>query len=67
MSEKREKITLELDEDRFPQILKRYSLDKIKDIAIDMALKQYKERPVTKEMLHSCLVNLESDLAGMFA
>jgi hypothetical protein len=62
-----EKITLELDEDQFPQILKRYSLEKIKDMAVEMALKQYKERPVTKEMMFSCLANLESDLAGMFA
>jgi len=61
-----EKITLELDEENFPQLLKRYSLDKIKEIAVDMALKQYSERPITKAMLHSCLANLESDLAGMF-
>ena len=61
-----EKIILELDEENFPQLLKRYSLDKIKEIAVDMALKQYSERPITKAMLHSCLANLESDLAGMF-
>jgi len=60
------KIELVLDEDKYPQILKRYSLEKIKEIAVDMALKLYKERPVTAEMLYSCLANLESDLAGMF-
>ena len=62
-----EKIMLELDEEGFPQLLSRYSLEKIKEMAIDMALKQYKERPITQAMLYSCLANLESDLAGMFA
>jgi hypothetical protein len=59
-------IILELAEDHFPQLLKRYSPEKIKEMAIDMALKQYKDRPVTKAMLHSCLANLESDLATTF-
>jgi len=61
-----ENITLELDEDNFPQILSRYSLDAIKEMAINMALKQYSERPITAEMMYSCLANLESDLEGMF-
>jgi hypothetical protein len=61
-----EKITLELDEDKFPQLLKRYSLDKLKEMAAGMAVKQYKERPITEAMLYSCLANLESDLASPF-
>ena len=61
-----ENITLELDEENFPQILKRYSLDKIKEMAVQMAVKQYSARPITAAMLYSCLANLESDLAGMF-
>jgi hypothetical protein len=60
-----ENIKLVLDEDQFPNLLKRYSLEKIKEIAVDMALQQYSERPVTAVMMHSCLANLESDLAGM--
>jgi hypothetical protein len=65
MSNQEDKIKLVLDEDQFPNLLKRYSLEKIKEIAVDMALKQYSERPVTAVMMHSCLANLESDLAGM--
>ena len=61
-----ENINLELDEENYPQLLKRYSLEKIKEMAVSMALKQYKERPITEAMLYSCLANLESDLAGMF-
>jgi hypothetical protein len=61
-----DEIKLELDEDQFPQILKRYSLDKIREMAVDMAMKQYKTRPITAAMMYSCLSNLESDLAGMF-
>jgi hypothetical protein len=61
-----DEIKLELDEDQFPQLLKRYSLDKIKEMAVDMAMKQYKARPITAAMMFSCLANLESDLAGMF-
>ena len=61
-----EEINITLDEDKFPKLLQRYSLEKIKEMAISMALKQYKERPITEDMLHSCLANLESDLAGMF-
>ena len=61
-----DKITLEVDKERFPQLLKRYSLEQIKDMAISMALKQYQERPITRSMLHSCLVNLEMDLERMF-
>jgi len=57
---------LVLEEDKFPQILKRYSLEKIKEMAATMAIKQYSERPITEAMLYSCLINLESDLAGMF-
>jgi hypothetical protein len=61
-----DKIKLELDEDKYPQIFRRYSLEKIKDLAVSMALKQYSARPITAEMMYSCLANLESDLAGMF-
>jgi hypothetical protein len=62
-----EKIVLELDEENFPQLLKRYSPDNLKEMAINMALKQYSERPITAAMMYSCLANLESDLAGMFS
>jgi len=62
-----EKIVLELDEENFPQLLKRYSPDNLKEMAINMALKQYTERPITAAMMYSCLANLESDLAGMFS
>jgi hypothetical protein len=62
-----EKITLELDESQFPKLLQRYSLDKLKEMAAQMAVKQYSARPITAAMLHSCLANLESDLAGEFA
>ena len=57
---------IELDEDQFPQILSRYSLGQIKEMAVNMALKQYSARPITEAMLYSCLANLESDLQGMF-
>ena len=60
-----EQIELVLDKENYPQILKRYSPEKIKEIAVEMALKQYSQRPVTAAMLYSCLANLESDLAGM--
>jgi len=63
---KEDKIKLELDEDKYPQIFKRYSLERIKELAVSMALKQYSERPITAAMMYSCLANLESDLAGMF-
>ena len=61
-----EQIHLVLDEDKFPNLIRRYGPEKIKEMAIDMALKQYSERPVTATMMYSCLANLESDLAGMF-
>jgi hypothetical protein len=61
-----EEINLVLQKEKFPQLLKRYSLDKIKEMAVDMALKQYSERPITKEMCFSCLANLESDLSKEF-
>jgi len=67
LSNRIEKIILELDEDNFSQLLKRYSLDKIKEMAVDMTLKQYSERPITAAMMYSCLANLESDLEGMFS
>jgi len=60
-----DEIKLELDEDKYPQLFRRYSLEKIKELAISMALKQYSARPITAAMLYSCLGNLESDLAGM--
>jgi len=61
-----EKIILKLDEDNFPQLLSRYSLDAIKTMAINMALKQYSERPITAAMMYSCLATFESDLEEMF-
>jgi arsenate reductase-like glutaredoxin family protein len=61
-----DKIALTLSREQFPRILERYSLEKIKEMAISMALAQYKERPLTREMLHSSLVNLEMDLERMF-
>jgi len=61
-----EKIILKLDEDNFPQLLSRYSLDAIKEMAVDMALKQYSERPITAAMMYSCLATFESDLEEMF-
>ena len=66
-SKQAKKIELTLDESQFPQLLARYSLDKINELAWTMATKQYSERPITKAMLHSCLANLESDLQGMFS
>jgi hypothetical protein len=61
-----ERINLKLDRGNYPQILQRYSLEEIKDKAINMALAQFKERPVTEEMMYSCLSNLESDLEECF-
>jgi hypothetical protein len=66
MNEQTDKIKLVLDEDQFPILLKKYSLEKIREMAVKMALKQYSERPLTATMMYSCLANLESDLAGMF-
>ena len=60
-----DRIDLELDREKFPNLIERYSLEKIKEIAINMALKQYSARPITAAMMYSCLANLESDLAGM--
>jgi len=62
-----EKITLELDKENFPQLLNRYSLDEIKTMAINMALKQYSECPITAEMMYSCLATFESDLEEIFS
>ena len=61
-----DKIKLVLSEDKYPRLLERYSLEQIKKIAANMAVKQYKQRPITEAMLYSCLGNLESDLASMF-
>jgi tRNA(His) 5'-end guanylyltransferase len=36
-----ENITLKLDGENFPQLLGRYSLEKLKEMAVNMALKQY--------------------------
>jgi hypothetical protein len=62
-----EKIKLTLDRENYLQLLRRYSLEELKVKAVDMAMAQFSERPVTEEMLYSVLSNLESDLAGMFA
>ena len=61
-----DEIILELDEEQFPQLLKKFNLDTLKEMAINIAAKQYSARPITSAMLHSCLANLESDLAGMY-
>jgi len=61
-----DKFKLVLSEDKYPRLLERYSPEKIKELAAKMAVKQYKERPITEAMLYSCLGNLESDLASMF-
>ena len=59
-------MTLTLDREHYPQLLKRYSLDALKVKAVDMAMAQYSERPVTEAMLYSVLSNLESGLQEMF-
>jgi arsenate reductase-like glutaredoxin family protein len=61
-----EKIILKLDKAHYPQLLTRYTLKELKKKAINMALAQYKERPITRVMLYSCLNFLESDLEEMF-
>lgn len=61
-----DEIELVLSRDHYPQLLKRYSLEDLKKMAIDMALAQYRERPLTAAMLYSCLANLEVDLERMF-
>jgi len=59
-------IHLVLDEENYPLVLRQYGPEGAKLQAIEMALKQYSERPITEAMLYSCLSTLESDLEGMF-
>jgi hypothetical protein len=61
-----EKITLTLDNENFPYVLRQYGPEGAKKQAINMALAQYTERPITAAMLYSCLATLESDLTEMF-
>ena len=61
-----DRLKLVVSEDKYPRLLERYSLEQIRKMAAEMAVKQYKERPITEAMLYSCLRNLESDLASMF-
>jgi hypothetical protein len=61
-----EEIILELDDEHFHFVLRQYGPEGAKKMAINMALAQYKDRPLTAAMLYSCLANLESDLASMF-
>jgi hypothetical protein len=60
----KEKITLELDEESYPLVLRQYGLEGAKKMAINMCLKQ--KREITAENLYSCLSTLESGLAEMF-
>ena len=55
-----EKLTLELDEMDFPQVLATYGAEQAKEMAIAMCLKQ--NQPLTETNLYSNLANLESDL-----
>ncbi len=53
-------IDIELKEEDFPIVIKRYGIEGAKDIAFQMCLKQFDE--ITESNLYSCLANLESDL-----
>ena len=64
MNNQTDKIVLELDRERYTLVLRQYGLEGAKNAAINMALAQYSERPITAAHLYSCLSNLESDLAG---
>lgn len=59
-------ITLYLDEDNYPLVLRQYGLEGAKAQAISMALKQYPNREIGEAELYSCLSTLESDLQSMF-
>jgi hypothetical protein len=59
-----EEITLTLDRENYPQILKRYGTEGAKKQAISMCQAQGLE--MTETNLYSCLSTLESDLASMF-
>jgi hypothetical protein len=61
-----EEINLILDDENYHYVLRQYGPEGAKKQAINMALAQYTERPITEAMLYSCLATLESDLAGMF-
>jgi hypothetical protein len=69
-----EEITLELDDEHFHFVLRQYGLEGAKKMAINMALAQYKERPLTaaistvvlpiwKAILPQCLVDQQKKMA----
>ena len=59
-----EEIKLVLDEENYPQVLKRYGAEGARRQAINMVTAQKLE--MTAENLYSALSTLESDLASMF-
>jgi len=58
------KITLELDKENYPLILRQYGPEGAKAQAISMCLAQ--GRPITKENLEGLLTNLEEALEEIF-
>jgi hypothetical protein len=62
----RKKITLYLDEESYPLVLRQFGPEGAKAQAISMALKQYPNQEIGETELYSCLSILESDLQGMF-
>jgi len=59
-----EQITLVLDKENYPMVLRQYGADGAKTAAINMCLARKWE--ITEENLYSCLSTLETDLQEMF-
>jgi len=57
-------ITLKLDKENFPFVLRQYGPEGAKKMAIDMCLVRKQE--ITEANLYSCLSTLETDLTEMF-
>jgi len=59
-----ETIHLNLDQEHFPELIKRYNMNELRDMLCEMCLKQ--KMDITEENLYSVAANLESDLEHMF-
>jgi hypothetical protein len=59
-----ENITLVLDKENYPIVLRQYGAEGAKTMAINMC--KGRKQEITEENLYSCLSTLESDLQEMF-
>jgi hypothetical protein len=59
-----EQMTLVLDKENYPMVIRQYGAEGAKSMAINMCLGRNQE--ITEENLYSCLSTLETDLQEMF-